>query len=129
MATRWAPDTCDCVIDYEMDGEELIIIDSVLCLEHVGQDPYSVIQENRMKNMARNEIVKHINEDEIIFLKDAEQADRLKPFLEQGLTVLTIEKGTRRIKIAITSIKKDILIAIEEILTKELGDKFKRSGG
>jgi len=125
MTTQWAPDTCDCVIDYEMNGEEMIITNSVLCSEHIGQDPYDVIQENRMKNMAKNEITKHISEDEVIFLKDAEQADRLKPFLEQGLTILTIEKGTRRIKIAATSVKKEVIDAINTVLAEKLGDKYK----
>jgi len=128
MATRWAPDTCDCVIDYEMNGEEMIITKSILCSEHIGQDPYSVINENRMKNMAKNEIVKHTGEDEVIFLKDAEQVDRLKPFLEQGLTVLTIEKGTRKIKIAATSVKKEVIDAINTVLVEKLGDKYKHIG-
>lgn len=55
MATRWSPDTCDCQIEYDLDGETFINVKTVrTCKMHAGliDDAHMVpvVERNRLKN-------------------------------------------------------------------------------
>jgi hypothetical protein len=62
MATRWSPDTCNCVIEYDMDGEELInIVGIKTCKKHAdltgNELAKRVLERNRAKNYVHAELI------------------------------------------------------------------------
>lgn len=64
MATRWQPDTCGCVIEYDND---LVAISAKPCPLHVGADHHEVfaktLAHNRHKNEVHNYLRKQYPED------------------------------------------------------------------
>lgn len=52
MTTRWAPDTCGCVLEYDDPNGSITIIH--LCPKHVGQPASIVFAHNRNKNNVQN---------------------------------------------------------------------------
>jgi hypothetical protein len=62
MATLWSPDTCDCQIEYDMEGEEFRNVNAIkTCKLHAdlaGDELLTrVLDRNRTKNYVRAELV------------------------------------------------------------------------
>lgn len=59
MATRWRPDTCDCVVQYE--GDAVFVVADYVCPKHAGLDGQALLDKllahNRRKNHVLNDLV------------------------------------------------------------------------
>lgn len=61
MATRWFPDTCDCVVD--IDGDKLTLVEP--CAHHASAE--AVLAENQQKNVeVVNPLIAEIGDGEML---------------------------------------------------------------
>jgi hypothetical protein len=84
LVTRWSPDTCECVIEYNADVTLSRVVQA--CAAHQGGTEATVFQtvleENPRKNHSINEILQ--NAPAAMFDIDAESGQRV---FKRGITV------------------------------------------
>lgn len=98
--TRWSPDTCDCVIDYEWDSElsnELVIHTPVrldkTCPAHGGLEVEAAFASIKSENSSKNLAVGYIKKN------------NLSSAPEKIVTQLVGSKGTRVIELELVADK------------------------
>jgi hypothetical protein len=58
MVTRWQPDTCECIIEYNDDGTLSKVVKA--CDAHDGDDEETVFQTVKEENPRKNKSIKEI---------------------------------------------------------------------
>jgi hypothetical protein len=91
MVTRWSPDTCECVIEYNDDGTLSNVVKA--CDAHKGDNDEVVFQNVKEENPRKNNAVKEIldNAPSSMFDVDAESGTRV---FKRGINVDFAWTGT-----------------------------------
>ena len=75
MVTRWQPDTCECIIEYNEDGTLSNVVNA--CDAHQGDDEETVYQNVKEENPRKNKSFKEILDNAPAALYDIDP--RLRP--------------------------------------------------
>lgn len=123
MVTRWSPDTCECIIEYEADGNLTKVVQA--CDAHKGNSEstvyQTVLEENPRKNKSFKEILD--NAPPGMFDLDEESGTRI---FKRGITVDFEWTGTapnRTLKLIVKGITltANQLNAVQAKLDNKLG--------
>jgi len=124
MVTRWSPDTCDCIIEYNDDGTLSKIVKA--CDAHQGgteADTFeAVLEENPRKNKSFKEILD--NAPPALFDVDADTGTRV---FKRGINVDFQWEGdapNRNLKLKVQgiSLTANQLNAIQNKINAKFGD-------
>lgn len=109
MTTRWEPDTCKCIIEYDSiddQGNFVNLVHVRKCTAHAAKEHMDVVQENRTKN----EIV---NEAAMLTAKDAHEV------------IWDIDPVTRKVAVDIDNLSTKQRSDMQAALVSKFPDKVK----
>lgn len=119
--TRWHPDTCGCVIDYEWDGDLAedarvhTVVSHLPCPAHAEAEHEVVTEENQQKNQAVAAVLSaapDLSPEAVAFAYDAKRHLRLR--VQTGRSTLTRAVGRSLQAIVDARIGKGRATVIEE---------------
>jgi hypothetical protein len=122
VITTWSPDTCECIIEYEADGNLTRVIKA--CDAHKGDTEQTIFQNLKEENPRKNNALKEIldNAPPGLFDVDAESGSRV---FKQGINLDFAWSGVKPNRILTLTVKGITLTAnqLNAVQTK-LNNKF-----
>ena len=124
MVTRWQPDTCECIIDYNDDGTLSTIVKA--CDAHQGDNEDKIFQNVKEENPRKNKSLKEIldNAPPGLFEVDPESGARV---FKKGTNVDFSWEGVkpnRTLKLSVkgTSLTPTQINAVQAKLNNKFGN-------
>lgn len=123
MVTRWQPDTCECIIEYNDDGTLSKVVKA--CDAHDGDDEETVFQTVKEENPRKNHSLKEILDNAPPGLFDIDPDSGTRVF-KKGTNVDFTWEGvkpnrTLKLKVKGTTLTSTQLNAVQNKLNAKFG--------
>jgi hypothetical protein len=122
LVTRWSPDTCECVIEYNDDGTLSTVVNA--CPAHQGDNEQTIFENVKEENPRKNKSLKEIldNAPTGMFELDPESGTRI---FKKGITVDFGWTGTKPNRILTLTVKGTTLTPTQiNAVQSKLNTKF-----